>query len=84
MNINRRSLLKNSLISTAALLTLPLNTKAAEQCLAGSKTPAQAKGPFYPVVDQIDTNADLVLVNGADTVAKGKVVIVEGIVTDQN
>lgn len=81
--MNRRNLLKNGVISTAALLALPLNTVAAEQCAPG-KTPAQTSGPFYPVVDQVDTDADLILVNGAKSEAKGKIVIVEGIVTDQN
>lgn len=84
MTINRRNLLKNSLISTAALLALPVNTNAAEFCLSGEKTPTQPKGPFYPVVDQIDTDADLIQVKGATTIAKGKIVIIEGVVTDQN
>lgn len=83
MTINRRSLLKNSLISTAALLTLPLTARTAEQCLNGEKTPTQALGPFYPVVDQIDTDADLIQVSGANKAAKGKIIIVEGRITDQ-
>lgn len=84
MTINRRNLLKNGLISTAALLSLPINSLAAEQCLSGQKTPTQPLGPFYPVVDQVDTNADLIQVSGATAIAKGKIVIVEGVVTDQN
>lgn len=83
MTINRRNLLKNGLISTVAFLALPLNAKAAEQCLSGEKTPPQTKGPFYPVVDQIDTDADLIQVAGATIGAKGKIIIVEGVVTDQ-
>lgn len=83
MSINRRNLLKNSLISTAALLTLPLNAKAsALQCKPG-KTPAQTDGPFYPVVDQLDTDADLIQIPGATGAVKGKIIIVEGVVTDQ-
>ena len=84
MKLNRRNLLKNSMITTAALLTLPLNAKAAEQCSPAGKTPAQTSGPFYPVVDQVDTDADLIMVTGASAGAKGKIVIVEGTVTDQN
>ena len=83
MTINRRNLIRNGLISTAALLTLPLNAKAAANCLQG-KTPPQVEGPFYPVVDQIDTDSDLVQLTGGAAPAKGIIVIVEGIVTDQN
>lgn len=91
MSLNRRNLLKTGLISTAALLTMPLAAKSAEQlvgqsamqCKSGQKTPAQDEGPFYPVVDQIDTDADLVQISGAQAGAKGKIIIVEGIVTDQ-
>ena len=81
--MNRRSLLRNGALSTAALLTIPLTAKAAAQCSAATKTPAQTSGPFYPVVDQVDTDADLITVAGATAAAKGKIVIVEGIVTDQ-
>ena len=84
MKLNRRNLLKNSMITTAALLTLPLNAKAAEQCSPAGKTPVQTSGPFYPVVHQVDTDADLIMVTGAPAGAKGEIVMVEGIVTDQN
>jgi protocatechuate 3,4-dioxygenase beta subunit len=83
MTINRRNLLKNSLISTAVLLALPLKSKAVAGCIAGQKTPAQTEGPFYPVLDQLDTDADLVQVSGTTSGAKGKTIIVEGVVTDQ-
>ena len=83
MTINRRNLIRNGLISTAALLTVPLKLNAANQCLK-EKTPPQVEGPFYPVVDQIDTDADLIQLSGGTQIAKGEVVIVEGIVTDQN
>lgn len=82
MSLNRRNLIKNSLISTAALLSLPLNAKAADMCKPGI-TPAQTEGPFYPAVDQVDTDADLVQVQGGTAGAKGKIIIVEGVVTDQ-
>lgn len=81
--MNRRNLIRNSFIGTAALLALPLKGHAADQCLVGT-TPAQTEGPFYPVVDQVDTDADLVILKGANKIADGQVVIVEGIVTDQN
>ena len=83
MIMNRRNLLKNGALSTAALLALPLNAKAAVQCSPTTKTPPQTSGPFYPVVDQVDTDADLIMVTGSSAGAKGKIVIIEGIVTDQ-
>ncbi len=45
-------------------------------------TPAQTEGPFYPVVEQADKDADLTRVEGREGVAQGEVVIVEGRVTD--
>ena len=81
--MNRRSLLKNGALSTAALLAIPLSAKAAGQCSTSTKTPPQTSGPFYPVVDQIDTDADLIMVSGSSAGAKGRIVIIEGIVTDQ-
>jgi protocatechuate 3,4-dioxygenase beta subunit len=44
----------------------------------------QPKGPFYPVKDQIDKDNDLVLVKGSNTPAKGQVILIQGIVTDQS
>ncbi len=79
--MNRRNLLRNGLLSSAVLFTLP--AVAANACLPGH-TPAQTSGPFYPVVPQLDTDADLVIVNGKTKIADGEIVIVEGTVTDQN
>lgn len=81
--MNRRHLLKSGLLSSAALLSLPSLAQAQGFCGRGEKTPRQAKGPFYPVVDQVDTDADLIFVNGSKTQAKGKVVIIEGMLRDQ-
>lgn len=81
--MNRRSLLKSGLFTSAALLTLPTLTQAQEACVRGEKTPRQVKGPFYPVVEQVDTDADLIFVDGSRNQAKGKVVIVEGVLRNQ-
>ena len=82
MKLNRRNLIRNGLLTTAALMALPLKASAAEKCLPG-KTPPQVEGPFYPVVDQLDTDSDLIQIQGSNVGAKGKIVIIEGIVTDQ-
>jgi protocatechuate 3,4-dioxygenase beta subunit len=80
----RRQLLKNGILSTTALLVAPRVLQAQSQTCAKSKTPAQAEGPFYPVVDQLDTDADLINLKGSQKFAKGQVVMIQGVVTDQN
>lgn len=80
--MNRRNLIKNTIISTAAIAGAS-SMSFAQQCLQ-SKTPKQPEGPFYPVVDQIDTDADLIRVTGKAKIAVGEIVIVQGILTDQN
>lgn len=74
--MNRRSLLKNSAAAFSGVL---LTSKVLQ-----AKTPAQPEGPFYPVVDQIDKDADLIRVDGKSQIAAGKIVIVSGRVIDQN
>ncbi|MBC7742599.1 MAG: hypothetical protein H7061_10405 [Bdellovibrionaceae bacterium] len=78
--MNRRNLLRNGLLSSAALFTLP--AIAADACKPG-RTPPQVKGPFYPVVNQVDTDADLIMLQGHSQIADGEIVLVEGIVSDQ-
>lgn len=82
---SRRNLLKNSLMTGAALLAIPqaLKAQAQGQC-SRLKTPVQPEGPFYPIVDQVDKDADLVHIKGSQQFAKGQVVIVQGVVIDQN
>lgn len=80
--MKRRDLLKTSLVSSISLLALSKTAMAANICAPGL-TPKQAEGPFYPEVDQLDTDADLVQVAGQTQAALGEVVLVEGIVTDQ-
>ncbi len=80
--MNRRQLLLNTFISTAGLTAIP-KVALAKACL-NLKTPAQTAGPFYPIADQADKDADLVLIEGSDKLAVGKIVIVEGYLTDQH
>lgn len=83
-NLNRRSLLKFGAGAAASLVTLnSLTAESAELC-SRILTPAQTEGPFYPIVDQLDTDSDLIFVQGSNRAAKGEVVIVEGLVRDQN
>lgn len=81
--MDRRNLLRMGLVTAGGLLAF---TKASAQLAPlcqDSLTPAQTKGPFYPVVDQIDKDADLVKVIGRSQIATGKIVIIQGQVTDQ-
>lgn len=82
--MKRRDLIKNGLISSLGLVALARSAVASEMLCNPGLTPQQAKGPFYPLVDQIDTDADLVLVEGRSQMALGEVVIIQGQVTDQN
>ena len=76
---NRRNLLKNS-----ALLIAPLglSTKAIGQVCG--LTPQQTEGPFYPVNDQIDKDADLTFMTDRNKSALGEVIIIQGKVIDEN
>lgn len=77
--MDRRQLLKFFSVFLAAA---PVASLAA-QCLKG-KTPVQPEGPFYPIQDQLDKDTDLTQVRGKTATAEGEIVIVEGIVMDQN
>lgn len=72
--MNRRNLLKMGATAAVSLVAL-------EKALA--LTPTQPKGPFYPIVDQVDTNSDLIYVGDSQQTARGDIVIIEGVVTDQ-
>jgi protocatechuate 3,4-dioxygenase, beta subunit len=72
--MNRRNLIKMG--ATAAVSILAIEK-------AFALTPSQPKGPFYPIVDQVDKDSDLIYVAGSTISARGEIVIIEGIVTDQ-
>jgi protocatechuate 3,4-dioxygenase, beta subunit len=80
--MDRRSLLKVGAGSVAALFGAQAVASGAEVCIR-ALTPRQPEGPFYPVVDQVDTNADLVVMTGKNQMARGEIIIVQGQVTDQ-
>jgi protocatechuate 3,4-dioxygenase beta subunit len=45
-----------------------------------AKTPKQVEGPFYPKVAQKDKDFDLTKIDGQEGTAKGKVVIISGVI----
>lgn len=76
--MQRRDFFKKAAVSAAGVTAFSKLALAAQVCLPGT-TPKQTKGPFYPQIFPLEKDADLVQ---AQTI--GNVVIVEGIVTDQN
>lgn len=81
--MNRRNLLKNSIIAGTTLFSIGALAKQEALCSI-INTPQQPEGPFYPVVDQVDTDADLIQLKGNNKIAKGKIILIEGMVSDQN
>ncbi len=83
--INRRQLL-TSAFASATLVAVSGNVSAQTppNTCKKSKTPVQPEGPFYPIDDQMDTDTDLIRVNGSEARALGEMIYVEGTVTDQN
>jgi protocatechuate 3,4-dioxygenase beta subunit len=80
MGSNRRKFIGS--IGKGAVLGLTAgNVIAAKTCEVLS-TPQQPLGPFYPATMPVDTNADMTRVDGRNLSAKGKTVLVKGVVTD--
>ncbi len=78
MKTNRRELL------ATALLSIPGIAMAGRGACSNLRTPAQVEGPFYPIADQVDKDADLIMVTGKNQIAEGQIVIIQGIVTYQH
>lgn len=77
--ISRRSVIRLGLAGT--VLSMTGVTKSWGQSLL-MPTPAEVEGPFYPVVDQVDKDADMTRVAGRAGMAKGEAIIIEGAITD--
>jgi len=84
--ISRRDILGAGAVGTGILLTAGCQSETAAEASAteagATLTPAQTEGPFYPVVDQADKDADLTRLGASGAVAEGEVVLVEGRVLD--
>ncbi|WP_292993122.1 protocatechuate 3,4-dioxygenase [Nitrosomonas sp.] len=59
-----------------------LGSRSFAKALALIPTPDETEGPFYPVKDQNDKDADLTQIEGHKGVAQGQYIIVSGQVTD--
>lgn len=73
INLDRRKALKLGLFAASAGVA---STGLAQAIC--KTTPVQPEGPFYPEVDQLDKDTDLVTVRGRSQSAKGQVIIVQG------
>ena len=82
MSVSRRSFF-TKVIGGAAVGLASTNIIAKEAC-KNLITPAQPEGPFYPINLPEDTDADLTKLNGNLASAEGEVVIVKGVVADQD
>ncbi len=78
MDQQRRRLLVGSILGFAAVLPA-IRLTAAELTL----TPRQTRGPFYPVRIPLDSDNDLIVVNGKSRRAKGEITNVVGRVLDE-
>jgi protocatechuate 3,4-dioxygenase beta subunit len=74
-NKTRRRLLRGSVGAAAMVASAPL---------VAATTPRQTEGPFYPVHEQRDTDADLTRIEGHAERAVGEVIEVSGRVLDED
>ncbi len=75
--LNRRNLLQRSALVAAGVAA------AGTARAFGVVTPPQTEGPFYPIKDRLDKDADLSLVPGRTQRALGRLVVVTGQVIDE-
>ncbi len=79
--LSRRNYIKKTALSAGSILAITSGISKAESCFL---TPQQTSGPFYPAVDQEDKDRDLTNIQGSTEKALGEVVILKGIVQDEN
>lgn len=81
--VNRRNLLAGSVGTVLGLYTLKgVSGNICVQGQATPTTPAQTEGPFYPIQDQIDKDADLTAVPNQTAKPLGQLIYVVGRVVD--
>lgn len=78
----RRDALKAAGMAGVGGLLAAFASSSLGAALAGGKTPPQAEGPFYPVKDQLDKDADMTMVRGRSEAALGQRVFLSGQVVD--
>ncbi len=80
----RREAIKRVAITGAGTLAAGyiVGLAGAANAVAAEKTPAQPEGPFYPVRDQLDKDADMTRVAGRTASALGAPILLSGKVVD--
>jgi len=91
--VSRRDVLGAGAVGTGILLTAGCQSETPSEAStpagaalppgATGLTPPQTEGPFYPIVDQADKDADLTRLGNSGAVAEGEIVRVEGRVLDE-
>lgn len=77
--ISRRNIVKLSMLGG---IVSALGFRSSLGKVLGIPTPSETEGPFYPVTDQKDKDADLTQIDEHTGVAQGQHIIVSGQVTD--
>jgi protocatechuate 3,4-dioxygenase beta subunit len=78
----RREALKKAGAAGLGTLAAGLMFSGVARALTGAPTPPQPEGPFYPVQDQLDKDADMTRVAGHNEIAAGQRVRLSGQVID--
>jgi protocatechuate 3,4-dioxygenase beta subunit len=78
----RREILKKAGVAGFGTIAAGLMLSGAARALTETLTPRQPEGPFYPVKDQLDKDADMTQVTGHEESATGQRVKLSGQVID--
>jgi len=82
--MNKSIFSRRDMLSATALVGTGLALAGCSESKAHTvATPTQTEGPFYPVLDQADKDADLTKVQGRENVADGEVISVQGRIIDE-
>ncbi len=73
--VSRRKIIKLSVLSSISSV---FGNHSIAQILALMPTPSETEGPFYPIKDQNDKDADLTQIDGYSSAAHGQHIIVRG------
>jgi protocatechuate 3,4-dioxygenase beta subunit len=78
--VDRREVIKKAgLFGAGIFASATILNQAAN---AATKTPSQPQGPFYPVQDQVDKDADMTVVSGSAQEAEGEKFVLSGTLVD--
>lgn len=76
--LSRREILRQSGAASLGVVAGAVVVAKSATAVDLIATPPQTEGPFYPVLDQLDKDADMTLVDGREESAEGERVLVEG------